>query len=152
MAQHEQLRLVNWRLKILREADEAPRCVAFVCRRYGISRKTFYKWKKRYAEHGMSGLRDRHHAPFHCPRATHPEIVQKVLYLRQHYGFGPWRIRMYLHRYHTSSLPIRRFIASCGATTSIAYHRTSGLSRTNNAGGATRSLCPATGFRLMPNS
>jgi transposase InsO family protein len=100
MPQHEQLRLVNWRLKILREADEAPRRVAFVCRRYGISRKTFYKWKKRYAEDGLSGLRDRHHAPFHCPRATHPEIVQKILYLRQHYGFGPWRIRMYLHRYH----------------------------------------------------
>ena len=92
MPQHEHLRLVNWRLKILREAQEAPRRVAFVCRRYGISRKTFYKWKKRYTSQGEAGLRDQHRAPLHCPRATHPEIVHKVLYLRQHYGFGPWRI------------------------------------------------------------
>jgi transposase InsO family protein len=26
--------------------------------------------------------------------------VQKILYLRQHYHMGPWRIRMYLRRYH----------------------------------------------------
>lgn len=100
MSQHEQLRLVNWRLKILREAAIAPRLVASVCRRYGISRKTFYKWKKRFEAEGEAGLRDQHRAPHHCPNATHPEIVEKILYLRQHYGFGPWRIRMYLERYH----------------------------------------------------
>jgi transposase-like protein len=79
MPQHEQSRPVNWRLKFLREAQEAPRRVAFVCRRYGISRKTFYKWKKRYAAQGEAGLRDQHRAPLHCPRATQPGIVQKVL-------------------------------------------------------------------------
>ena len=100
MPQYEQLRLVNWRLKILREAQVRPRSVACVCRRYGISRKTFYKWKNRYTTQGEAGLRDRPHIPRHCPRATHPEIVSKILYLRQHYGFGPWRIRMYLERYH----------------------------------------------------
>jgi len=100
MLHHDQLRLVNWRLKMLREADAAPRRVAFVCRRYGISRKTFYKWKNRYTAHGEAGLRDQPSAPLSCPRATHPEIVQKVLYLRQHYHLGPWRIRLYLLRYH----------------------------------------------------
>ena len=40
MTQHQQLRLVNWRLKILYEAAAVPRSVASVCRRYGISRKT----------------------------------------------------------------------------------------------------------------
>jgi hypothetical protein len=33
MIQHEQLRLVNWRLKILREAEGTTRQVAGVCRR-----------------------------------------------------------------------------------------------------------------------
>ncbi len=99
MIEHEQQRLQNWRLKILHEG-QGTRQVAPTCRRYGISRKTFYKWKKRYATQGEAGLRDQHRAPLHCPRATLPEIVQKVLYLRQHYGFGPWRIRMYLERYH----------------------------------------------------
>jgi transposase InsO family protein len=100
MTEHEQQRLMNWRQKILLEAEGNPRSVSRVCRRYGISRQTFYKWKKRYQTQGESGLRDQSHAPRHCPSATAPEIVEKILYLRQHYGFGPWRIRMYLERYH----------------------------------------------------
>jgi transposase len=113
MIEHEQQRLQNWRLKILREG-QGTRQVAPTCRRYGISRKTFYKWKKRYQEHGLAGLRDRSHKTHTSPRATHPEIVAKILYLRSHYHLGPWRIvpgasslahrpwriRMYLLRYH----------------------------------------------------
>jgi hypothetical protein len=34
------------------------------------------------------------------PNATHTEIVGKILYLRQHYHFGPAKIAMYLKRYH----------------------------------------------------
>jgi transposase len=70
MLEHEQQRLQNWRLKILREGQDA-RQVAPTCRRYGISRKTFYKWKKRYDQQDWAGLRDRSHAP-HRPRAATP--------------------------------------------------------------------------------
>jgi len=46
MTKGEQARLVAWRLRVLREAaDEAN--VARVCRRFGLSRKSFYKWKQR---------------------------------------------------------------------------------------------------------
>jgi transposase InsO family protein len=31
---------------------------------------------------------------------THPEIVGKIIHLRQHYHFGPMKITMYLQRYH----------------------------------------------------
>ncbi len=81
MTQHEQLRLQNWRLKILREAS-ATGNVARTCRRNGISRKTFYKWRNRYTAEDITGLRDRPCGPHHSPRATHPEIVHKILYLR----------------------------------------------------------------------
>jgi transposase InsO family protein len=104
MIEHEQQRLQNWRLKLLREG-QGKRQVAPTCRRYGISRKTFYKWKKRYQEQGLAGLRDRSHKTHTCPRATHPEIVAKILHLRQHYHLGPWRISMYLLRYHDISIP-----------------------------------------------
>jgi hypothetical protein len=45
MNKNEQNRVVAWRLKILREADEMPRGVAQTCRHFGLSRKTFYKRK-----------------------------------------------------------------------------------------------------------
>lgn len=34
-----------------------------LCARYGISRKTGYKWVSRYREHGLSGLNDQSRAP-----------------------------------------------------------------------------------------
>jgi hypothetical protein len=47
MNKNEQNRVVAWRLKLLRQADEMPRGVAQTCRHFGLFRKTFYKWKAR---------------------------------------------------------------------------------------------------------
>jgi transposase len=95
MTKGEQARLVAWRLRILQEAA-AMANVARVCRRFGLSRKSFYKWKQRHAEHGDAGLSDRPHAPHRSPRATAPDVVSKILSLRQHYHFGAGRIAGYL--------------------------------------------------------
>jgi transposase InsO family protein len=99
MTKGEQARLTAWRLRVLQEAA-AEQNVACVCRRFGVSRKSFYKWKRRHAEHGDAGLCDRPRTPQHSPRATAAEVVSKILYLRQHYHFGPARIAAYLHRFH----------------------------------------------------
>jgi len=100
MTKAEQIRLTNWRLRIVKAAIDEPRQVAHTCRRFGISRQAFYKWKKRYDAHGEAGLCDRPRAPKRSPRATAPEVVSKILYLRQHYHFGPGRIAAYLKRFH----------------------------------------------------
>ena len=99
MTKGEQARLMAWRLRVLQQAADAQN-VARVCRRFGISRKSFYKWKRRHAEHGDAGLCDRPRTPQRSPRATAREVVSKILYLRQHYHFGPARIAAYLHRFH----------------------------------------------------
>lgn len=53
-----------------------------------------------YEEKGLVGLRDRSHRPHVSPNATQPEIVEKIIYLRANYHFGPYKIQMYLKRYH----------------------------------------------------
>src|SRR5215211_1729561 len=88
------------RLAILRHAEEITGNVSLTCRYYGISRQVFYKWRRRYDEHGLDGLRDRSHRPQVSPNATRTEVVGKIIYLRQHYHFGPAKIAMYLKRYH----------------------------------------------------
>src|SRR5215469_8589476 len=99
MTKAEHVRLTAWRLRILRQAvDEGN--VARVCRRFGLSRKSFYKWKRRHVEHGDAGLCDRPRTPQQSPRATPHEVVSKILYLRQHYHFGAGRIAAYLRRFH----------------------------------------------------
>jgi transposase len=93
-------RMAKRRLAILRHAEEITGNVALTCRYFGISRQCFYTWRRRYDADGLDGLRDRSHRPKISPNATRTEVVGKILYLRQHYHFGPARIAMYLKRYH----------------------------------------------------
>ena len=100
MTEQQLARMAKRRLAILRHAEEITGNVALTCRYYGISRQCFYTWKRRYNAHGLDGLRDRSHRPHLSPNATRTEVVGKIIYLRQHYHFGPAKIAMYLQRYH----------------------------------------------------
>ena len=100
MNKNEQNRVVAWRLKLLRQASDMPRSVAQTCRHFGLSRKTFYKWRARYKSHGEAGLCDRPRVPQHFPKATPRVVISKILYLRDRYHFGPGRTANYLKRFH----------------------------------------------------
>jgi signal transduction histidine kinase len=97
-------RRVLHRLAVLRHAEEITGNVAMTCRYYGITRQSFYVWKRRYDDFGEEGLNDRSRRPHTSPRATHVDVVGNILYLRQHYHFGPAKIAMYLARYHDVSI------------------------------------------------
>ena len=88
------------RLAIIRHTREVTGNVAMTCRYYGISRQVFYTWYRRYETEGLAGLRDRSTRPAHCPHETPAEVVEKIIYLRTNYHFGPAKISMYLRRYH----------------------------------------------------
>ena len=98
MTKAEQARQVAWRDRLLQFAAAADRSVSYACRHFGVSCKTFYKWKARRMVSGAAGLCDRPRAPGHSPRATPADVVRKVLYLRQQYHFGPGKIADYLKR------------------------------------------------------
>jgi putative transposase len=63
------------------EAQEEP--TAAVCRRFGVSRKTGYKWLERYREAGVEGLIERSRAPLHHPQAMAEEIAECCLDVRR---------------------------------------------------------------------
>ncbi len=56
--------------------------------------------KATYEDESLEVLKDRSSAPLHCPAVTDPEVVEKIIHLRQHYHFGPMKIAMYLKRYY----------------------------------------------------
>lgn len=93
-------REVRRRLAVLRHVEEVTGNVAMSCRYFGISRPTYYTWLGRYEKEGVDGLRDRTRRPRTSPNATRAEVVDKIVYLRRHYHFGPGKIAMYLRRYH----------------------------------------------------
>ena len=80
----------NWFL----EADRLGN-VRLACRRLGISRKTFYKGKKRFleAKGERSALRDHpHHPRCHVKKG----LIRRLLALRQKTHLGPSRLRQLL--------------------------------------------------------
>src|SRR5919106_4522279 len=82
VSEQELERQAKHRLQVIRHAKEVTGNVAQTCRYYGISRQTFYSWYRRYEEKGLVGLRDRSKRPLVSPKATQPEIVEKIIYLR----------------------------------------------------------------------
>jgi transposase-like protein len=88
--------------------EEVTGSVSKTCRYYGISRPTFYKWQRRFEEHGEDGLRDGSSRPHHVPHATKAEVVGKIVYLRQSSHFGPNKIAMYLARSASRRMAGRR--------------------------------------------
>ena len=80
-----------------------------VCTRFGISRKTFYKWLKRYQDSNgdSTSLSDRSRRPHHFPRATRPEHVDLLRRVRQETGFGQRRLRAYMVEKYSVSLSER---------------------------------------------
>ena len=69
-----------------------------LCQRFGISRKTGYKWKRRYREKGVTGLADRTRRPEHSPRRSEPVMEEQVLAIRDQYGWGARKIKSCLER------------------------------------------------------
>ncbi len=60
---------------------------------FGVSRKTAYKWIKRYAEGGVAELVERSKRPHAHPQATSPEVVALVVAMRKEHAFwGPKKL------------------------------------------------------------
>jgi transposase InsO family protein len=59
--------------------------VADLARRYGVSRKTAYKWLAHYEAGGPAGLVDRSRRPGHSPQATPARVVAALLDVRRHH-------------------------------------------------------------------
>ncbi len=66
--------------------------VTQVCREFGISRKTFYKWWPYYAKEGLPGLKDHSKRPKSHPKTVPKEIAQLIVKLRQKSHYGPRRL------------------------------------------------------------
>jgi transposase InsO family protein len=68
---------------------------------HDVSRKTIYKWIKRYKVEGATGLENRSRAPQHHPNATIPETVEKIIAVKQrHPKWGPKKIAVSLREQH----------------------------------------------------
>ncbi len=89
------------RLRFIVAVQAGEASVAALCRQFGISRKTGYKWLSRYREAGGPSLTDRSRAPHHRPHAVRPEVREAVVALRaRHPTWGPKKLAVRLPQAH----------------------------------------------------
>ncbi len=96
--------------KVLFIADSLRMSGTFseLCERYGISRKTGYKWLKRYHEEGVEGLDDRSRRPRAHPDTTPQAIREAIIEIRQSRRIltGAKKIQTALgHRFPSEHIP-----------------------------------------------
>src|SRR6185436_3362377 len=83
------------RVRFLAEEREEVASLTELCDRYGISRKTGYKWIRRFEEEGAPGLAERSRRPHGCAHATATEAVERLVELRRHHP--SWGAKKLLH-------------------------------------------------------
>jgi len=80
--------------------------VAALARRFGVSRKTVYKWLTRYRTEGEAGLADRSRRPHTSPNRTGPAVEAQVLALRaEHPAWGGRKLHHRLKRLGVEPVP-----------------------------------------------
>ena len=77
-----ELTTVDQRVEFIADYHRGVASVTELSHRYGISRKTAYKWLNRYAEQGQAGLEDQRRTPHSCPHRTAEPIEQALLEAR----------------------------------------------------------------------
>ena len=92
-------RVVDERMRFVMTVLKHEEAFATVCRRFGVSRRTGYKWLARYEETGVEGLMDRSRAPHSHPQAMTAMVAECCLAVRRaHPSWGPVKVREWLER------------------------------------------------------
>lgn len=90
---------MNERLEFVADCLREEWTMSQLCRDYGISRKTGYKWLGRFLSEGCLGLQELSRARHNQPRAVSGEIEEAVLEARAAHPFwGPRKLRVWLGR------------------------------------------------------
>ena len=87
------------KLAVLVEPERTGASVAEVCRRRGISRASYYRYRRRYLEEGVDGLEPRSRRPRSSPGQIDAELEVEIVSMRKrHPRWGARRIHAELAR------------------------------------------------------
>jgi putative transposase len=87
-------------------AEKRQQSFSSLCKEYGISRKTGYKWLERYRKYGLRSLREFSRRPMSCPHKTSVKIEKLILReRRKHKTWGPKKLRDVLIKDHKITAP-----------------------------------------------
>lgn len=109
----------NERIRFIVDAEQEDRNMAALCREFRISRKTGYKWLRRFREGGnLDALDDLSRCPHNSPNQTSEAIEQRVEALRRSTGWGGEKLKLVLagEGIHLAASTIDRIVKRRGLT------------------------------------
>lgn len=87
------------RLEFVLLASEESVNMSELCNQFAVSRKTGYKWLKRYKKEGIAGIVERSRRPLNIKNMIKPEIIMETVELRlKHPSWGPKKIKELIRR------------------------------------------------------
>lgn len=87
------------RIALFREYETGAFSVTELCARHGISRETFYVWKRRRAGGEPHWFEERSHAVLSCPHAMADCLAEHIIATRRRFPhFGPKKVKAWLER------------------------------------------------------
>lgn len=90
---------IRRKLRIL-EYGKQTRNISKACRYFGISRETYYQWKRDYEQKGEKALINSKPCPENPKIRVPKQVEELIIHLRTNYYLGQLRISWYLKRYH----------------------------------------------------
>ncbi len=121
----QETRVVDSRMMFISEVLKGNCSMSELCERFGVSRKTGYKWLDRYQAEGPGGLEDRSRAPHNHPKGISEEVRQTILAAKERFShWGPLKIGHWLWRKHPD------WSGRPAASTIGAFLKSQGLVRT----------------------
>jgi putative transposase len=107
----KEVKPMNERIRFISDYFKAYFSLTELCYRYGISRKTGYKWIKRFDEEGS--LEEYSRRPHNLPNETNPEIIESLLEVRdKHPSWGPRKLLCLISdKYSDRDLPAPSTVA-----------------------------------------
>src|SRR5262249_23650608 len=71
---------IRTKFNLIHEKEWTGDTISNICRRYDVSRKTYYKWKNRYEKKGIVGLSDTSRRPHNIKhKKVTPEVEETII-------------------------------------------------------------------------
>jgi len=113
------------KLEFINEVLRRPTSFIEICNKFGISRKTGYKWYNRFLEFGKEGLKDLSRAPHHHPNEMESSTIEVILLIKKNFPFwGPRKIHARLKSHYLEiELPSKSTIENILKKNNLVFQR-----------------------------
>jgi transposase InsO family protein len=102
----KEVSIMSQRLEFVTLAIAEEANIRHLCRCYGISSATAYKWLQRFRSNGVNGLADRSRRPHHSPSRSAAKMEEAIINLRvKHPAWGGRKLRERLLTLNYTTVP-----------------------------------------------